>query len=177
MTACDDCLRRADLIAAIAGRLQIEFKQRSAPGRVLALSDEALLAVGASDAVTRRYARFDATAARERAAAVKLTTVCRCREEYPERLRDLADPPAVLHVLGNPEALDDQDGVAVVGARRASSYGLDVARGIGRGLSAARVTVVSGLALGIDSAAHAGALEAPGRTVGVLAASAHVAYP
>jgi DNA processing protein len=69
------------------------------------------------------------------------------------------------------------EGVAVVGARRASSYGLDVARALGRGLSAARVPVVSGLALGIDSAAHAGALEAPGPTVGVLAASAHVPYP
>jgi DNA processing protein len=83
----------------------------------------------------------------------------------------------VLHILGDPAALEDTDGVAVVGARRASTYGLEVARGIGRGLSAARVTVVSGLALGIDSAAHAGALEAPGRTIGVLAASAHVAYP
>ena len=53
MTACDDCLRRTDLIAAIAGRLQIEFKQRTAPGRVLALGDEELLAVGASDVVGR----------------------------------------------------------------------------------------------------------------------------
>lgn len=177
MTACDDCLRRADLIAAVAGRLEIEFKKRTAPGRVLALPDDVLLEIGASHAVAERYAGFNAPAARQRASAARLVTVCRCREEYPERLGDLADPPAVLHVLGDPMALEDQDGVAVVGARRASSYGLDVARGIGRGLSAARVTVVSGLALGIDSAAHAGALEAPGRTVGVLAASAHVAYP
>jgi len=177
MTACDDCLRRADLIAAVAGRLEIEFKKRTAPGRVLALPDEVLLEIGASHGVAERYASFNAPAARQRASAARLATVCRCRGEYPERLRDLADPPAVLHVLGDLTALEDQDGVAVVGARRASSYGLDVARGIGRGLSAARVTVVSGLALGIDSAAHAGALEAPGRTVGVLAASAHVAYP
>ncbi|MDA0185493.1 DNA-processing protein DprA [Solirubrobacter phytolaccae] len=177
MTACDDCLRRTDLIGAIAGRLQIEFKQRTAPGRVLALPDDELLAIGASDAVTRRYASFDASAARTRAAAVRLTTVCRCRDEYPERLRDLADPPAVLHVLGDPRALGDTDGVGVVGARRASAYGLDVARVLGRGLSAADVTVISGLALGIDSAAHAGALEGHGRTVGVLAGSANVAYP
>ena len=67
--------------------------------------------------------------------------------------------------------------MAIVGARRASTYGLEVAHALGRGLSAAGVTVVSGLALGIDSAAHAGALAAPGRTVGVLAGSAHVAYP
>jgi DNA processing protein len=175
--ACDVCLRRTGLIAALAGRLQIEFKQRGAPGRVLALSDEELLEVGASTDIARRYGQFDAPAARARASAAGLTTVCRCQDEYPERLRDLADPPAVLHVLGDPGALADAEGVGVVGARRASGYGLDVARALGRGLSAADVTVVSGLALGIDSAAHAGALEAPGRTIAVLAGSAHVAYP
>ena len=53
MTACDDCLRRADLIAAIAGRLEIEFKKRTAPGRVLALPDDVLLEIGASHAVGR----------------------------------------------------------------------------------------------------------------------------
>jgi DNA processing protein len=177
MTACDDCLRRTDLIAAIAGRLELEFKQRSAPRRVLALPDAELLEVAAGAEVVRRYARFDAPAARARAAQAGLVTVCRCRDAYPERLLDLADPPAVIHVLGDPGVLAAEDGMAVVGARRASSYGLDVARSLGRGLSAARVCVVSGLALGIDSAAHAGALEGPGRTVGVLAASAHVPYP
>ena len=69
MSACDACLRRTGLIAAIAGRLQVEFKQRGAPARVLALSDEDLLAVGASDDIVRRYAGFDASAARERAHA------------------------------------------------------------------------------------------------------------
>jgi DNA processing protein len=177
MTACDDCLRRAALIAALAGRLQVEFKRRSAPARVLALPDAELLDVAGSTDARRRYARFDAPSARAAAAAAGLTTVCRCRAEYPERLRDLADPPAVLHVLGDPEALAAQDGVAVVGARRASDYGLAVARALGRGLSAAGVPVVSGLALGIDSAAHAGALGAPGLTIGVLAGSAHVPYP
>jgi DNA processing protein len=176
MTACDDCLRRADLIAALAGRLQIEFKQRTAPGKVLALPDADLLEVGDS-AVRRRYRRFDAPAARARASAVGLTTVCRCRDAYPERLRDLADPPAVLHVLGELDALDAADAVAVVGARRASTYGLEIARALGRGLSTAGVAVVSGLALGVDSAAHDGALSAAGRTVAVLAGSAHVAYP
>jgi predicted Rossmann fold nucleotide-binding protein DprA/Smf involved in DNA uptake len=159
MTACDDCLRRADLIAALAGRLQIEFKQRSAPSRVLALPDEGLLEIGDID-VRARYRRFDAPAARARASAVGLKTVCRCRDDYPERLRDLADPPAVLHVLGDIGAVNVADGVAVVGARRASGYGLGIADALGRGLSAAGVPVISGLALGIDSAAHQGALSA-----------------
>jgi DNA processing protein len=177
MTACDDCLRRTALIAAVAGYLQVEFKRRTAPARVLALPDAELLALAGGADVRRRYARFDAPQARAAVAAAGLTTVCRCRSEYPERLRDLADPPAVLHILGDPHALRAEDGVAVVGARRASDYGLDVARSLGRGLSAARVPVVSGLALGIDSAAHAGALAAPGPTIGVLAGSAHVPYP
>ena len=174
VSACDHCLRRTDLIAAIAGRLQVEFKQRSAPGRVLALPDEDLLELAPGEARVR-YARFAPAAARERIRAARLWAVCRCREEYPARLRDLADPPAVLHVLGSLTAQDEA--IAVVGARRASSYGLEVATALGRGLSAARVPVISGLALGVDSAAHAGALQAPGQTIAVLAASAHVAYP
>jgi DNA processing protein len=177
VTACDDCLRRTALIAALAGRLQVEFKRRTAPGRVLALPDDELLSIGASADVRRAYARFDPPAARAAAVAAGLVTVCRCRDAYPERLRDLADPPAVLHVLGDPGALAPHDRVAVVGARRASAYGLDVARAIGRGLSVAGVPVVSGLAMGIDSAAHAGALSGPGTTIGVLAGSAEVAYP
>jgi DNA processing protein len=172
--ACDDCLRRTDLIAALAGRLQIEFKQRSAPGRVLALPNDDLLELADGD-VRRRYAHFAPAAARERATNAGLWTVCGCAAGYPERLRDLSDPPAVIHGLG---ALDQgEEAIAVVGARRASSYGLEVAGALGRGLSAARVPVVSGLALGVDSAAHEGALQAPGRTIGVLAGSAHAAYP
>jgi len=177
MTACDDCLRRTDLIAAIAGRLQVEFKRRDAPARVLALSDAELLDVGASAEVRRRYRGFDAPAARARAGAAGLRVLCGCDAAYPSRLTDLADPPAALHVLGSVAALAAADGVAVVGARRASAYGLDVAHALGRGLSAAGVPVVSGLALGIDSAAHAGALEGPAPPIAVLAGSAHVAYP
>jgi DNA processing protein len=177
VTACDDCLRRTWLIAAIAGRLQVEFKCRTAPGRVLALPDDELLEIGASGDVQRGYARFDPPGARAAALAAGLVTVCRCGATYPEPLRALADPPAVLHVLGDPRVLAPADRVAVVGARRASTYGLEVARAIGRGLSIARVPVVSGLAMGIDSAAHAGALSGPGTTIGVLAGSAHVAYP
>jgi DNA processing protein len=67
--------------------------------------------------------------------------------------------------------------VAVVGTRRASADGLEVARALGRGMAAAGVTVVSGMALGVDSAAHAGALESSGRTVAVLAGGADVPYP
>ena len=92
------------------------------------------------------------------------------------------DAPAVLHVAGNVERLAalvdrDEPAVAVVGARRAGADGVEVARGLGRGLAAAGVTVVSGMALGIDAAAHAGALEVGGPTIAVLAGGADIAYP
>lgn len=197
MHACDDCLRRSDLIAAVAGRLDVEWRRRSAPVGVLSLPDEALVALDASGVAARRYASFSAAAARAAIAAGRLTAVCRCASGYPERLRELADPPAVLHVAGGPCALESVEGVAIVGARRGTAYGLEVARSLGRGLSAAGVPVISGMAMGVDSAAHVGALEhgwnaasetdpGPARAapnpraaapVAVLAGGADVPYP
>jgi DNA processing protein len=194
VSACDDCLRRSDLIAAVAGRLDLEWRRRSAPSGVLSLPDEALLALDPSGVAARRYAAFSPGAARAAIDAAGLDAICRCRPEYPERLRELADPPAVLHVAGSPRALDPGEGVAIVGARRGTPYGMEVARSLGRGLSAAGVPVISGLAMGVDSAAHAGALEhlAPAprdaglqaappdraaQPVAVLAGGADVPYP
>jgi DNA processing protein len=157
MTACDDCLRRTALIAGLAGRLDIEWRRRDAPGQVLALTDAELLALG--DAATREaWARFSAGAARDRVAEAGLVAVCRCAHEYPAALEDLPDPPAVIHVAGRPDALADADRVGIVGARAATGYGLEVARELGRTLTLVGVPVVSGLALGVDAAAHAGAI-------------------
>jgi DNA processing protein len=175
--ACDACLRRTDLVAALAPVLDVEWRKRSGPHGVLALPDETLLALDPGGAVARRYMAFDPEAARRRAAAAGLALACRCSAAYPDRLRELADPPAALHVLGNPAALEDADAAAVVGARRGTPYGLEVARALGRGLAAAGVPVVSGLALGVDAAAHLGALETDGPAVAVLAGGANVAYP
>jgi DNA processing protein len=174
--ACDACLRRAALVAALAGRLDVEWRRRDATSRVLALPDEELLAAGTT-AVRARHERFDAALSRAVAARAGVALLCRCSAAYPARLRALPDPPAVLHVLGDPGALDIPDAVAIVGARRATPYGLDVSRALGRGLSRAGVPVVSGLALGIDAAAHDGALAGPARPVAVLAASPDVPYP
>jgi DNA processing protein len=175
--ACDDCLRRTDLVAALAAWLDIEWRKREAPGRVLARSDESLLDACDSAAVRARYARFDPAAAREAVRGAGLAAVCRCEDAYPARLRDLPDPPAVIHVAGDPAAVGADDSVAVVGARRATPYGLAVARHLGCGLSSAGVTVVSGLALGVDSAAHSGALEGVAAPVAVLAGGADRPYP
>ena len=188
--ACDACLRRTALVAALAGRLDVEWRRREATARVLALPDDALLE-GSGPRPQRLYERFDPAAARAAVERAGLAVVCRCAEAYPQRLRALPDPPAALHVLGRIEALADPAAVAIVGARNATSYGLDVSRALGRGVAAAGVPVVSGMALGVDAAAHCGALEAAGPRgttrhgppervgppVAVLAAAAERPYP
>ncbi|MCL6553732.1 MAG: DNA-processing protein DprA [Firmicutes bacterium] len=93
---------------------------------------------------------------------------------YPPRLWHVPDPPPVLFVRG---VLAVGPAVAVVGARRASPYGLQAAARLARDLAAAGITVVSGLARGIDGAAHGGALEGGGRTIAVLGAGVDVVYP
>jgi DNA processing protein len=177
VSACDDCLRRSDLIAAVAGRLDVEWRRRSAPAGVLSLPDGALVALDSTGVAGRRYAAFAPGRARAAIAAAALTAVCRCDPGYPGQLGELADPPAVLHVAGDPAALQTAECVAIVGARRGTSYGIEVARALGRGLSAAGVPVISGLAMGVDSAAHVGALEHVARPVAVLAGGADVPYP
>ncbi len=130
-------------------------------------------------AALARYEAFSAAFARRRIAAAGLTAICRCEPGYPDRLRELPDPPAVLHIAGSPDALPQGEAVAIVGSRRATPYGLEVSTSLGRSLTGAGVPVVSGMALGIDSAAHLGALEAiPGAPpVAVLAGGAETAYP
>lgn len=99
---------------------------------------------------------------------------------YPVRLEDLPDPPVCLYVRGRPPpgtAETEGPAVAVVGARTCSPYGREVAEALGAGLSAVGVWVVSGAAIGIDGAAHRGALRRGGRTVAVLGSGIDQAYP
>jgi DNA processing protein len=173
--ACDDCLRRTDLIASLGGRIDIEWRGRRGRPQLLALSDQELLDWATAPDLLQRYRSFDAEVALEAVRAAGLSVACRCAPAYPAGLHDLPDPPAVLHWLGT---LPGGDGVAIVGARRATAYGLEVARSLGRSLAGSGVVVVSGMALGIDSAAHEGALEsAAGRTVAVMAGGADRSYP
>jgi len=97
-------------------------------------------------------------------------------DEYPRLLREIPAPPPVLFVKG---ALTEADrvAVAIVGTRRATSYGREMARRIASELAEAGVTIVSGLARGIDAVAHQAALTAGGRTIAVLGSGVNVIYP
>jgi DNA processing protein len=95
---------------------------------------------------------------------------------YPANLREIHAPPARLYVRGA-LAEDDALAVAIVGSRAATPYGVAVAERLAADLAARGVTVVSGLARGIDSAAHRGALRAGGRTIAVLGSGVDVIYP
>lgn len=96
--------------------------------------------------------------------------------EYPESLKQIYDPPLALYIRGSLLARDRQS-ISVVGTRRPSIYGGSTAERIAGGLARAGLTVVSGMAAGIDSAAHRGALDAGGRTVGVLGSGFQHFYP
>jgi len=97
-------------------------------------------------------------------------------EEYPPNLKEIYDPPPLLYVLGSliPQ---DRRAVAIVGSRYPTTYGQMFAERIALGLSQRGITLVSGLARGIDSSAHRGALTAGGRTIGVLGCGIDIIYP
>lgn len=96
---------------------------------------------------------------------------------YPQRLRNIADPPAVLYCVGNLPEMDDLPAIAVVGTRRASGYGLSTAKRMGYQIASCGAVVVSGMAFGIDGMAMAGALSAGMPVVGVLGCGVDVIYP
>ena len=97
--------------------------------------------------------------------------------DYPDRLRNIPDPPTVLYVQGNLPPVDDRLTIGVVGTRRASDYGRRMAESLGKGLAEAGAVVVTGLAEGIDSASARGALQGHGSVIAVLGTSTDRVYP
>ncbi len=98
-------------------------------------------------------------------------------QDYPSLLREIYDPPIALYVRGNFKEAYDRPGIAVVGSRRCSTYGINAAQSLSRELAAQGVTIISGLARGIDAAAHRGALEAEGMTIAVVGTGLETTYP
>lgn len=186
---CDPCVRRAWLLGALAGHLEQAWKARRPLRDVLALDDHTLIrSLGGTrtTALLNDHEHLDVDALRERWSAAPVTAVCAHDPRYPERLRTGPDAPAVLFCAGDPDRLhgwlggdvgEGPPAAAVVGTRRPLPEAEELARTLGRGLAAAGVTVVSGMAMGIDAAAHVGALDVGGPTVAVLACGPERAYP
>jgi DNA processing protein len=124
----------------------------------------------------RRCGRDEAEAELAAIADYGCALIARNEPEYPKRLAEIADPPPLLMIRGQVELLE-APAVAVVGARNASANGRMFAHNLAGELAAAGLLVVSGLARGIDAAAHDGALAAGAPTVAVIASGVDVAYP
>jgi DNA processing protein len=182
--ACPACLRRAWLLGHLAP--YIEKLATGAPGsrspELLRLPSEDLAGLVAPKVAAQILARVEAISERrlrQDLDAAGCWACCHHDALYPAGLRDAADAPWALIGRGDPALLAELDpaaAVTVVGARRASAYGREVARGLGRELAGAGISVISGLAFGVDACAHRGALES-GRTVAVLGCGADIAYP
>lgn len=148
---------------------------------ILRASKSQLLAVrGIGEDTAEAIANWEKTV--DLAAELKRCEEFGCRPvtqedaDYPEMLREIYDPPIVLYVKGTllPQ---DKNGVAIVGSRQTTHYGIEVARKFGYQLAYVGVTVVSGGARGIDTAAHQGALNAKGRTIAVLGTGINIVFP
>jgi DNA processing protein len=98
-------------------------------------------------------------------------------DEYPERLKNINIPPRILFAKGAKLCIDDEVGLSVVGSRKATDHGKSFARILGRTAAENNITVISGMAEGIDGQAHFGALDGGGKTIAVLAGSVDKIYP
>src|SRR5687768_16818638 len=129
-----------------------------------------------ADAIAHWEQRVDLSAELRRIEEYGCQVVIEADENYPSLLRQIYDPPIVLYVKGSLLSAD-KNGVAVVGSRQTTQYGLEVARKLSYQLAYIGVTVVSGGARGIDTAAHQGALSARGRTITVLGNGINIVFP
>jgi DNA processing protein len=111
-----------------------------------------------------------------KAAAAGVQILCRDDESWPARLSEIYDPPLVLYVRGNVEALS-RPGIAIVGTRHPTPYGIGMAERLSCDLAARGLTIFSGMARGVDTAGHRGAIKAKGKTVAVFGTGVDVIYP
>jgi DNA processing protein len=185
MSVCEQCLRRSFLIAHLAPRIAgLLDRPRGRPSGLLELDEAELIekvAKGHAGDVARAFLEgFDPERALAQLVEAEVNALCRHDVLYPPGLHQLSDPPSVLYATGPEErlpVLSSPVAATIVGTRKASPYGEQIAKELGRGLSAAGVTVISGLALGIDGCAHQGALDGGSSPIAVLACGADIPYP
>ena len=183
---CPECAARGLLLAALAGHISTQV-DRSAGRRardLLALADEELAAAvtptagAAEEALAHSRDHGVLRALARRLEANGCWMLCRHDRQWPAALDRLGPAePRAIYGRGDPSLPAAPDPVTIVGARRAGAYGREVAEGLGYGLGAAGALVVSGLALGIDSAVHRGTARAGAAGLAVLAAGPERAYP
>lgn len=160
-----------------AGQL---LKQFRSPQKIFRCSTEELEAAGLpgslASSISSGCAFEDAAEQQDlvRRRGVELITLSDPR--YPPLLKDVYDPPVLLYVLGNLELLGS-DGIAVVGTRRPTPYGMAATERLSADLARAGLTIVSGMARGVDTAAHRACLQADGRTIAVLGCGLDIVYP
>ncbi|MCX6356921.1 MAG: DNA-processing protein DprA [Candidatus Aureabacteria bacterium] len=157
------------------------LEQFGSAAAALAAPPEALLQVRGIGpetvaALSRGKATVDVAAEMERIRKAGVTVIALSDPAYPENLKQIYDPPPILYVRGTLTP-GDRHAVAVVGARRCSHYGAMAAERLAEQIASLGLTVVSGMARGIDTAAHRGALKAKGRTIAVLGSGLNRLYP
>jgi DNA processing protein len=160
--------------STVAARLFRELGTSAAP-MLPRLAERLGIPAGARAAEIRR-ATGQARSSVANAARLGQAVLSSRAEPYPDRLRHIPDPPIILWVRGRADLLAEP-AVAIVGSRSATPAGLAIAARLGRELADAGLVVVSGMARGIDGAAHRGAIESGGRTVAVLGCGADIVYP
>jgi len=162
-------------------RIQLLLKHFGSPQNVLrARADELVRIPGVNKGIAETILHWQSTVSVEEEmrmaekAGVRILSFL--DQEYPENLKQIYDPPIILYVKGTllPK---DKHAIAIVGSRRSTLYGRETAARLARQLASAGITVVSGLARGIDTAAHEGALQGGGRTIGVLGSGFNHPYP
>jgi DNA processing protein len=160
-----------------AGLLIQRFRS---PQRIFRASVSELEDAGLLGAVARSIASGcsfeDAASQQQKLRQTETTLVSLGDATYPQPLRDIFDPPVTLFARGNIELLQDLM-IGVVGTRRPTPYGLAAAARLSADLAQAGLTIVSGMARGIDTAAHRGALSVNGKTIAVLGCGADIVYP
>lgn len=181
----NDPVAAALCLSLVPGIGPINYRQLveafGSPGEVLAAPPEQLRKIpGVGVKLTRAIVTaaecvdISAELARCREHSIKL--ISRDHAEYPRRLAEITDAPSMLYCRGTIET-NDELAIAIVGTRHATSYGIRQAERLSRSLALAGFTIVSGMARGIDSAAHRGALSAGGRTIAVLGSGLLNLYP
>jgi len=178
--ACVECRRRSWLLAALSASLDYCARDRTRLENALALGDRELLQALGGRRRAELSTRYETLAGADLEPGVDEQTICRHHPLFPRALREEPGAPWMLHVAGGAERLAALTGapvVAIAGAARASDYGVQMARGLARGLAASGVTVISGPGEGIARAALTGAVDADGAALALLGGGLDSSWP